>query len=205
MEIWLYLDSNGITQQQWETVWNECHEELQCFPVPLASLVFEEKWNSKRRSWKTQLIRDDDGAYLCIQNDMASLEFGGAFTLYRNLANYPASPVNRDILWISEDNINGYSERCRIWENGTRCSPYSLPVLALGILLENRFPDNCAMYGFEYSDFHVNNIRAWLTGALKTTSLRIQENTSWKWRKYILKMPALWPAMQDVFLKTVSE
>ena len=36
MDIWLYLDSNGITQQQWEAVRNKYYELLQCFPLPLA-------------------------------------------------------------------------------------------------------------------------------------------------------------------------
>ena len=53
MEIWLYLDSKEIKQQQWEAFWNECHEVLQCFPVPLTALekhIFEtsELWPAMR-------------------------------------------------------------------------------------------------------------------------------------------------------------
>jgi len=163
MEIWLYLDSNGITQQQWEAVWNECHKALQCFPVPLAVLDEEKKWGYKRNIWKTQLIDGhDDETCLFIQCDMASLEFGGTFSLNRDLAKYKASEDGQDILRIDD------SDRCRIWENGTRGAPYSLAVLALGILLENRFPANCYMFGYEYSDEQVENMRAWLSGALDT-------------------------------------
>ena len=168
MEVWLYLDSRGITQSQWEAVWNECHEILQRFPVPLASPFYEKKWGHECKIYKSQLIRsEEDQEYLCIQGDMASLAFGGRFVLHRNISHYQASTEDKDILRVDEKDIDNFSSEYRIWENGTGGAPYSFAVLALGILLENRFPDNCYMYGFEYSDTHIENICAWLSGALK--------------------------------------
>ena len=169
MEIWLYLDPNGITQQQWEAVWEECCEVLQRFPVSLATSFYEDKWGDERKVWTTQLVqREDNEEYLCLENDMVSLAFGGRFRLYRNINHYKASKKHKDILWISEEDIDSFSDQYRIWENGTRGSPYSLAVLALGILLENRFPANCMMYGFQYTEDQIDNMCAWLSGVLGT-------------------------------------
>jgi hypothetical protein len=169
MEIWLYFNPCGITQKQWEGVWDECHDVLQRFPVTLASLFYEEKWDTERKIWKSQLIQNEDNeTFLCLQNDMASLVFGGRFRLCRNLSYYKASTEPQDILWVKEDYLDDFGRNYRIWDNGTRGAPYSLAVLAVGILLENRFPFNCYMYGFEYADTQIGNMRAWLAGALKT-------------------------------------
>jgi hypothetical protein len=53
-----------------------------------------------------------------------------------------------------------------IWSNGTSGAPYTLAVLALGILLENRFPDKCFMWG-EYSDEQVEQMRIWVSAVLQ--------------------------------------
>jgi len=194
MEIWLYLDSKGIKQQQWEVVWNECHEVLKCFPVPLAALDSEKKWGHERNIWKTQLINgENDETCLVIQCDMATLEFGGTFRLYRDLANYEASKKRQDILRIDEDENDEfyrYSDSFRIWENGTCGAPYSLAVLALGILLENRFPANCYMYGHQYSDEQVENMRAWLSGALNTyMRLPVCNDPAFLWERLLPLYP----------------
>jgi hypothetical protein len=185
MEIWLYLDFKGISQQQWDIVWGECHEMLKCFPVALGDRLSEKKWDAERNVWKTQLIHGEgDKKCLYVEMDMASLAFGGRFRLYRNISHYPVSKENMDILWISEDNIDGYADRCRIWENGTKGAPYSLAVLALGILLENRFPANCFMYGFEYTDEHISNMCAWLSGVMnENMSLPICNHPERLWKR----------------------
>ena len=191
MEIWLYFNPFGITQRQWETAWNECYDVLQCFPVSLASLFHEKKWDIERKVWKTQLIHGEgDDAFLCLSNDMASLVFGGRFKLYRNIAHYKVSTERRDILWVSEDDIDSYGNDYRIWENGTGGAPYSLAVLALGILLENRFPANCYMFGFEYSDVQINNMRAWLAGTLKTNiALPVCNDPAHLWERLLSLYP----------------
>ena len=127
MEIWLYLDFKGITQHQWDIVWNECHEVLQCFPVSLGVLDGEKKWGSERNVWNTKLVHGDgDEECLCVQTDMASLAFGGKFRLYRSIAQYSVSDEHSDILWVNEDDIDSYGSRCRIWENRTRGAGYTV-------------------------------------------------------------------------------
>ena len=175
MEIWLCFDTHGITQQQWEPVWNECHAVLQYFPVPLTSPFWVNKWGAERVERKTELIHEDgDNTYLCVNSDMASLVMGSRFELKKNISKFPQSKESRDIdiLWIEEAYMDGFFGRCRIWENGTRGAPYGLAMIALGILLENRFPANCFMFGVHYADQQVDNMRAWLAGALKTNIAR---------------------------------
>ena len=175
MEIWLCFDTHGITQQQWEPVWNECHAVLQYFPVPLTSPFWVNKWGAERVERKTELIHEDgDNTYLCVNSDMASLVVGNSFELYKNIGKFPYQEESRnlDILWIEEDYMDGFFGRCQIWENGTRGAPYGLAMIALGILLENRFPANCFMFGVHYTDQQVDNMRAWLAGALKTNIAR---------------------------------
>jgi len=190
MDIWLYFDSKGIKQQQWEAVWNECYEVLQCFPVPLAVSDSEKKWGYTRYVWKTQLIEvEDDEKCLCIQSDMASLEFGDRYRLYHDLAQYEGSKKKRDIL-LSIENKDDSIDRFCIWANRTSGAPYSLAVLALGILLENRFPANCCMYGFDYTNEHVEYMRAWLSGALDTNMrLPVCNDSEYLWERLMPLFP----------------
>ena len=174
MQIWLYFDTTGITQQQWEPVWNECNDVLQYFPVPLTYSALVNKWGTERLERKTDLIHEDgDQTYLCVNSDIATLIVGDSFELYKNINMFPSTqyidePSDKDILWLDEDDIDDYRGRCRIWENGTRGAPYGLAMIAVGILLENRFPYNCFMFGFSYTDQHVEYMSSWLAGVLKT-------------------------------------
>ena len=168
MDIWLHLDTHGITQQQWETVWDECCEVLEYFPVPLASFFVEEKWGTKCWVLKPQIKHSEgDKAFICINTDMASLVVGESYILKRNINEYHASTKYRDILWKDEKEIDHHYGRMNIWENKTGGAPYALAVLALGILIENRFPNNCFMNGY-YDESQVENMCAWLAGVLKT-------------------------------------
>ena len=169
MEIWLYFNPRGIKQYQWETVWDECCEMLRCFPLPLA-VSADEKISGHRRSvLSSKIIRGSgENKLIRFNSDMATYECGGMFKLHRDITKYRAIKGKQDIVWIPEEHIDELSENCRIWDKSTRGAPYSLAVLALGILLENRFPDNCYMYGFEYNDDQINNMCAWLAGATKT-------------------------------------
>ena len=169
MDIWLYFDSRGIKQYQWETVWNECCEMLRCFPFPLAVYTDEKKWGYGRKVLSPKIIRGSgENRLIRFNSDMATYEHGGTFKLHHDIKKYRPLKGKQDILWIDEERIDEFSKNCRIWDENTRGAPYSLAVLAMGILLENRFPDNCYMYGFDYNDDQINNMCAWLAGALKT-------------------------------------
>jgi len=203
MQIWLYFDSNGITQQQWEPVWNECYRVLQNFPVPLTSPFWVNKWGAERVERKTELIHEKgDKTYLCVNSDMASLVVGSRFELYRNISKFPCpkESCDIDILWIKEELMDSFLGRCRIWENNTRGAPYGLAMIALGILLENRFPVNCFMFGFQYTDQQVDNMRAWLSGVLKTNMIRpVCNDPKRLWERLLPLYPNIGLAIQRFF------
>ncbi|MDR1342940.1 MAG: hypothetical protein LBK18_06775 [Prevotellaceae bacterium] len=111
---------------------------------------------------------------MAFQSDYVSLEWGGVFRLYRNIARYADHPASeRGMLWFDrkdeEDRYHlgriGEDPRC-IWYNGTGGAPYSLAVLALGMYLESRFPESCFMHG-DYSEDMVERMRLWLGGVLQ--------------------------------------
>jgi hypothetical protein len=90
------------------------------------------------------------------------------------MASYAKHPASeKDILWYDWNTEKeqyyfghiGNDSRC-IWDNGTSGAPYSLALLALGIYLESRFPENCFMHG-EYSEDQIERMRLWLGGVLR--------------------------------------
>jgi len=100
MEIWLYFDTKGIMQNQWEPVWNECHAVLQYFPVPLTSPFWVNKWGTERVERKMELIHEDgDNTFLCVNSDMASLVMGSRFELKKNISKFPLFETPR--LWAA--------------------------------------------------------------------------------------------------------
>jgi hypothetical protein len=175
MDIRLLFDFRGISQSQWEDAWLKCVEILNFFPVPLAMSHARRKGRVKYYVWSDRLVLDEntEDERLAFQSDYVSLEWGGVFRLYRNIESYAGHPApERDILWHDteddEQHYFGYiqdTSRC-IWDNGTKGAPYSLAVLALGIYLESRFPENCFMHG-EYSGDQIERMRLWLGGVLQ--------------------------------------
>jgi hypothetical protein len=171
MNISLLFDFKEISSFQWEKVWKECCRVLRFFPVPLGSLYSEKKWENPRYVWRTDFIQDKgtENEFLSFKTDMVSLEYGGTCELYRNLGKYPVRNDGRDILWAEERKIDYLATSpATIWNIETGGAPYSLAILALGILLENRFPNHCVMHG-DYSDEQVERMRVWLAEILQTT------------------------------------
>jgi hypothetical protein len=184
MNIKLLFDFRGISQPEWEDAWLKCVEIQGFFPVPLAmSHTRSYKKSYKKREfqveyavWSDRLVLEENTGEesLAFQSDYVSLEWGGVFRLYRNIARYADHPASeRGMLWFDrkdeEDRYHlgriGEDPRC-IWYNGTGGAPYSLAVLALGMYLESRFPESCFMHG-DYSEDMVERMRLWLGGVLQ--------------------------------------
>jgi hypothetical protein len=180
MDIQLLFNFRGVSQPEWEDAWLTCVEISGFFPVPLAMshkrTCKRGKSQEKYYLWSDRIVLDEntENERLAFQTDYVSLEWGGIFKLYRNMARYAKHPASeRDILWHdwkTEDEQYrfghiGDDSRC-IWDNGTGGAPYSLAVLALGIYLESRFPENCFMHG-EYSEDQIERMRLWLGGVLQ--------------------------------------
>jgi hypothetical protein len=175
------FDFNGVTQKEWLATWHECYRVLQCFPVPLGIVLLEKKWKSDRYVQTADIVQNKgkEDEYLGICNDLITGEKGGTYRLYKNISQYQyPKQEERAILWADTKKAKGYmggvlnidriegDPRC-IWANETHGAPYTLAVLALGILLENRFPDKCFLHG-EYTNEQVERMCAWLSGVVQT-------------------------------------
>ncbi|GHT21920.1 hypothetical protein FACS189430_02850 [Bacteroidia bacterium] len=179
MELSLLFNFKGVTQTEWDAAWKDCYHILEQFPVPLGTISDEEKWDCKRLVISSKILSEEGtkDELLEFRLDMVSLEWGGVYKLYRNLSHYAEFKCDHDILWDNTEEAKGYmgeefnidhvvGSPLDIWGNGTGGAPYTLAVLALGILLENRFPDNCFLWG-EYSDEQVEKMRIWLSALLQ--------------------------------------
>ncbi|GHT16443.1 hypothetical protein AGMMS4956_18930 [Bacteroidia bacterium] len=178
MNLSLLFNFKGVTQTEWDAAWKECYHILEQFPVPLGTISDEEKWGCTRQVISSKILSDEGtkDELLKFRLDMISLEFGGVYKLYRDLNHYAEFKCNHDILWDNTEEAKNYigeefnidhvvGSPLDIWGNGTGGAPFTLAVLALGILLENRFPDNCFLWG-EYSDEQVEKMRIWLSALL---------------------------------------
>ncbi|MDR1181263.1 MAG: hypothetical protein LBL13_04740 [Bacteroidales bacterium] len=180
MDIQLLFDFRGVSQPEWEETWFKCVAISDFFPVPLAMSHTRSYKRGERQGkyyvWSDRLVLDENTKNECLalRTDYISLEWGGVFNLYRNIACYAKHPTSeRNILWHDRKTEDeryyfghiGDDSRC-IWNNGTGGAPYSLAVLALGIYLESRFPENCFMHG-DYSEYQIERMRLWLGGVLQ--------------------------------------
>jgi hypothetical protein len=180
MDIRLLFDFKGISQPEWEDAWFKCVEILDFFPVPLAMSHAKSHKRDKSQKecyvWSTRLVLDENTEDECLafRTDYVSLEWGGVFELYRHTAHYANHPASdRGILWQERkrEDEQYYFGRIEhdsrfIWHRGTSGAPYSLAVLALGMYLESRFPENCFLHG-EYSEDQIERMRLWLGGVLQ--------------------------------------
>jgi hypothetical protein len=179
MELCLLFNFKDVTQEEWSAAWNECYHILERFPVPLGISRKEEKWGCERWVISSKILSDTGTAdeKFAFRLDMISLEWGGVYELYRDLSHYADFKSEHDILWDDTNEAEGYMGQklnidrvvgnpLNIWSNGTGSAPYTLAVLALGILLENRFPDKCFLWG-EYADEQVERMRIWLSALLQ--------------------------------------
>jgi hypothetical protein len=178
MDIRLLFDFRGISQSEWEDAWLKCIEILDFFPVPLAMSRERRTGKEEYTVLSSRLVMEEntENEYLAFRADYVSMEWGGVFTLYRHIAHYADHPVSdKGLLWhdweITEEYGNfGHISECdsrSIWHHGTSDAPYSLAVLALGIYLESRFPENCFMHGDSYTEDQTERMRLWLGGILQ--------------------------------------
>jgi hypothetical protein len=187
MDLILLFNFKDVTQREWDSAWNECYHVLENFPVPLGIIHTKQKWGCERKVLSDKILCDEGtkDERFSFRFDMITLEWGGVYELYKDLSHYADKTSENDVLWddtnkarkypvnlYRADEINEYNIDCidecnplAICPYGTGGAPYTLAVLALGILLENRFPDKCFLWGG--SGEQVEKVRIWLSALLK--------------------------------------
>lgn len=132
----LHVNINKIKAEDWESAWTESLDLLQRFPLPLCRLGAE-TINGRRRLVYARDLRINQGQSdeaWKVEGDLLSGKRGETFLLYRHLPWYK----NR---YARTEGI------LELWESKTQGFPYHLALLAVGIMLENRFPEHCDVFG----------------------------------------------------------
>jgi hypothetical protein len=138
MGLYLHLHVNikKIQAEDWESAWMESLDLLQRFPLPLCRLDAETINGRRRLVYACDLRinpgQDDEGWKM--EGDLLSGKRGETFFLYRHLSKYTRQHPRAE-------------GEVELWGSKTQGSPYHLALLAVGIMLENRFPDHCYVFG----------------------------------------------------------
>jgi sugar-specific transcriptional regulator TrmB len=145
-----------IDPDEWELCYLDALKIIKAFPLPLARVTKEKVLSKNRRTFTTDIIVDKGKKeeHLLISGDVLTYKHAEAFIIRRDIKQYiqrlmfDSPPQDKEVLWSENDEYldyhgNGYS----IWEERTQSEPYHFGVLALGMLLETRFPKNVYIIG----------------------------------------------------------
>lgn len=170
--IHLIVNFDDIDDKKWEKTYEESLEMLQQFPIPLVT-VKAEKINGKKRCVATEDIVENEGLkdeHWSICGDWDSEQLAENFFLYRyQKARYDniQKQESKNILWAPKGSIDSfYARGNNIFGNKTQGRPFHLAVLAVGILFENRFPNNIFVTG-DISKTQAEGILPWMNSVLK--------------------------------------
>lgn len=136
LHLHLRVNFKKIKAEDWESAWTDSLDALHRFPLPLCRLGAE-TINGRRRLIYARDLRinpghNDEGWKM--EGDLMSGKRGETFCLNRNLSWYTGKYA-------------GAEGEVDLWGSKTQGFPYHLALLAVGILLENRFPDHCYVFG----------------------------------------------------------
>ena len=143
-----------VTARAWENAWQESLHLLRQFPAPLVRIKWEEVEGHQRIVFTRQVV-DKPGTpdeQWHVVGDALSKKRAESFILHRHraacLPDRAAYSKDRDVLWADEDSLsyidcNGYG----VFNSKTQGYPFHLAILAVGMLLESRFPGSACVNG----------------------------------------------------------
>lgn len=170
MGLYIHLSINfrGITEKAWETAWHESLEILKKFPLPLFRYDVETKNGKDRNVYSRNLIIDAETKEECwyLDGDLLSRQYAETFDLYRHLEAYTKKSGQQgcyddSVFKTDTPEYWSSSNGMELWDSKTQGYPFHLAVLAVGIMLENRFPDHCYLHG-DIQDKQVEVMLKWL-------------------------------------------
>ena len=163
------INLKGISDTDWEAAWLDSLDIFKRFPVPLSRHTIETKRGSKRHVYAQNLILDKGKADECwyLEGDLLSMQTGETFVLKRHLAAYKEQYRTHHgcfksaVFKTDELEYPSSSNGVELWDSKTQGYPFHLAILAVGIMLENRFPDNCYIHG-DIEETQVEVMLDWL-------------------------------------------
>lgn len=203
----LSINFKGIDQAAWENAWLESVELLEAFPIPLSRHSIERKNGQDRHVYTRNLILDKGSKDECwyLEGDLLSGQFSETFDLYRHLEAYTKKSGQRacfedSVFKTDEPNYPGSSNGLRIWDSKTQGYPFHLAVLAVGVLLENRFPGQCYVHG-NIEEKQVEVVLEWLEKAL---GKRLQPLVCFDAERLYQELNAVYPGDQKAAIERFS-
>ncbi len=163
------INLKGVSDKDWEAAWHESLDIFKRFPLPLSRHDIETQLGEKRHVYSTNLILNKGEKDECwyLEGDLLSKQSAETFSLYRHLAAYQENKhghsgcYDESVFKTNSPEYHSSSNGIKLWGRKTQGYPFHLAILAVGIMLENKFPDNCYIYG-DIDENQVENMLAWL-------------------------------------------
>jgi hypothetical protein len=180
MGLYLHVTINfkGISNEAWENTWLESIEILKKFPLPLSRHDIQTQLGQKRHVYSQQWIlkAGEKSEYWRLEGDLLSGQSAETFQFFRHLETYKSDYqthqgcFKKSVFHTNADELEyaASSNGVELWDSKTQGYPFHLAILAVGILLEQRFPENCYVHG-DISAKQVSVMREWLKNVFGKT------------------------------------
>lgn len=138
-----------ITREAWLDVYNESLVLLQGYPGEMMGIQYEEINSAERRVYSRKIEHDVDDPgqkHWHVVGDFKSKQTGESFVFYSDLDNYRARK-NFSESHADEDEdiivsiVEEQHRHCHVFLDKTQGHPYHIPLLAVAMLVEDRFPE----------------------------------------------------------------
>ncbi|VFN00956.1 MAG: hypothetical protein BECKG1743D_GA0114223_102377, partial [Candidatus Kentron sp. G] len=171
----LYINPKGISPGEWESVYQESLTLLRAFPAPLMRIAREEIGTTSRFAYISDLVWDADTQeeHWRVAGDSLSGRHAEDFRLFRHMekqftTSFGPPDIKGDVLWAPTDCIsyvdgNGID----LFGEKTQGYPYHLAILAVAILFETRFPEQCYLFG-DIEPVQAGHMCRWVSKTLNT-------------------------------------
>jgi hypothetical protein len=181
MGLYIHLSVNfkDISDKDWEAAWHESLDIFKKFPLPLSRHTIETKQGKKRHVYSKNLILDKGKKDECwyLEGDLLSMQTAETFTMYRHLEAYKTEYTshhgcfNDSVFKTKDSTYPSSSNGIELWDSKTQGYPFHLAILAVGIMLENKFPNNCYLHG-DIEEKQVEVMLDWFEAVYSKTYLQ---------------------------------
>ncbi len=187
--VFLYV-SPTVSSEAWLHAWNECLLLAKHFPLHLVARGKRNSDFGPQTVWSRKLTEtDDNGEFLHFEGDEQTHKAYGEFRLYRTFGSVKAVPfsIDQDPLskqsateeTIDEEAFGGH----RIAAS-TEGYPYHYAILAIGMLVESRFPRQAFVFAHNINLQKCIWVRDWANSVLeKPIHLPVCVNPSALWNR----------------------
>jgi hypothetical protein len=177
LHIRLEVQVHHVDPEAWQRTFNESIILLQRFPAPLMRFEACKIGGFYRYQTTTEIFcsRGSEAEHWRISGDRTSGCRAESFKLYRYLHTYLPDPSalgfdwrsrNVDVLWASDENVTfPTGSGSELFGDKTQGYPYHYALLAVGILLENRFPGRCFVHG-DFDRESAQHVLTWVNSVL---------------------------------------